>query len=71
MSQNTNTNGNGAMDYAADGSPLEGYAIPGVGALDHLPSFDEVKVTVPSTGATLEATMVYWYAAGQAPASAR
>jgi uncharacterized protein (DUF2141 family) len=55
------TNGNGAMDYANDGSPLEGYAIPGVGPLDHMPSFDEVKVTVPDGGVTLDATMTYWY----------
>ena len=53
------TNGNRQMDTAANGIPLEGWAIPGGAALDHKPSFDEVKMTVPASGAAVSASMVY------------
>jgi uncharacterized protein (DUF2141 family) len=53
------TNGNNKMDTAPNGVPTEGWAMPGGEHLDHQPTFDEMKIAVPATGATLSATMVY------------
>jgi len=53
------TNGNRQMDTAPSGIPLEGWAIPGGEHLNHTPTFDEVKVTIPASGASYSATMVY------------
>jgi uncharacterized protein (DUF2141 family) len=52
-------NGNRQMDTAPNGIPLEGWAMPHAEGLNHRPGFDEVKVAVPATGASLSAAMVY------------
>lgn len=51
--------GDGQMKRAADGRPEEGWAMSRGEALRALPTFDQVKITVPETGATIRAAMSY------------
>ncbi|MEM1106585.1 MAG: DUF2141 domain-containing protein [Pseudomonadota bacterium] len=51
-------NGDGVFDRAANGMPLDGWAMSG-GRLMGPPTFEDVSVDVPSEGAAVSVSMTY------------